>query len=340
MIKFEDYYKNLEKNFSQDELINFSYAFQNNFPHVDIGDKMYSRYFLTLFTDFFNQEQFEFFSKNFLKETDHPNLYFSCLLFKLSLELNSDKTLKEKEILFNLSFNLIAKHNNAINNNCHYSVGYVSAQAANIGVDISSSLCLMPKILKEHSPFFEEGFIDGVSSSDEHLLQNPKLFSLFVSKYNHWATNSQELLIDSYVHFIQQSHQVKIFNPINSQSFFWMNHFFTNPELKEYISSFCEQSFKKQTEFLKPQQEIENKYFDSQKNLKQYKSDNQKLINFFNIIKNYLPELSEVSIDNPQSEIILKSFFENQQNYISQLEKYKSDTERTKAIKEGIKKAL
>jgi hypothetical protein len=220
-----------------------------------------------------------------------------------------------------------------MNNNVHYSIGYVSAQAANIGVNISSSLCLMPKIIKEHVDFFDEGFIDGLFSNNEHLLQNPKLFNLFASKYSSWNTSSQNLLVTSYVHFIQQTHQIKIFNPLNSQSFFWMNHFFTNPELKEYITSFCEQAFKKQTEFLKPQQEIENKYFDSQNSLKQYKNDKQKLVNFLNIIKNYLPELNEVSLDNSQSEVLLKSFFENQHQYISQLEKYKTDNERTKAIK-------
>lgn len=227
-----------------------------------------------------------------------------------------------------------------MNNNVHYSFGYVSAQAANIGVNISASLCLMSKIIKEHTPFFEEGFIDGLSSSNEHLLQNPKLFNLFTYKYNKWAKDSQELLLLSYVQFVQQTPQIKIFNPVNSQSFFWMNHFFSNPELKEYISSFCEQAFKKQTEFLKPQQEIENKYFDSQNNLKQLKIDNKKLTHFLNIVQNYLPELNNVSIDNSQSEVILKSFFEHQHQYISQLEKYKSDNERTKAIKEGIKKAL
>lgn len=102
MTDFQSYYKNLETNFSQHELMNFHSSFQNNFPHVDIGDKMYSRYFLTLFTDFFNSEQFQFFSKNFLAESNHPNLYFSCLLFKLSLELNSDKTLKEKKFFITL----------------------------------------------------------------------------------------------------------------------------------------------------------------------------------------------------------------------------------------------
>ena len=100
-----------------------------------------------------------------------------------------------------------------MNNNVHYSIGYVSAQAANIGVNISSSLCLMPKIIKEHVDFFEEGFIDGLSSNNEHLLQNPKLFKLFTSKYESWSTSSQNLLVTSYVHFIQQSHQIKIFNP-------------------------------------------------------------------------------------------------------------------------------
>lgn len=187
-------YDSLQKNYSKESLNLFSQEFHSQFQKINFPDTKFARYISVLFFDFFNADEFKTISKNILEEKNHPNLFFGSLLFRLSLELATDKTNHEKELMFCLVFNLIGRHNNSFNDSVHYSVGFVCSQAANIGIDISSSLSVMHKIDEKISPYFEEGFIDGLSSEFDHVLSNDKLFKLFVAKYQNWDSSSQSLM--------------------------------------------------------------------------------------------------------------------------------------------------
>lgn len=333
-------YDSLNKEYTNESLLKFSQDFNDNFNELEYGNTKFGYYIPNLFFNILEPNQFVPISKRILEEQEIPNFNFGTLLFRLSLEINSDKTRFEKEILYSLILNLISKSDSNFNDSVHYSLGFVSSQAANIGIDISSSLCFMTKILPKHAAYFEEGFIDGLSNTYTHLLENQKLFKLFASNYEKWGEDSKSLLQKMYVDFIPGTTLEKKSNPINSQTFFWMNNFFSNESLKEYIKNYCEKSFHSQMEPFQVSSNLEKTLFNLQNDLKIEKNNSQKLSKFIDIVCSNFEGLKGI---NPTEEIsinILNQIIKNQNSYIQELEQYKIDNERHKKLKDGIKKVL
>lgn len=333
-------YDSLEKNYNPESLSVFSQEFHTHFGQFNFPDTKYGRFIPALFFDFFNAEEFKVISTNVLEEKDHPNLYFGSLLFRLSIELATDKTNHEKELIFSLVFNLIGRHSNSFNDANHYSIGFVSSQASTIGVDISSALAVMHKLDMKTAPYFEEGFIDGLSSEFPHLLKNDKLFALFLAKYENWSPPSQELMKRMYSDYLPVAQQVKMFNPVNCQSFFWMNQFFTNESLRQFVADYSQQAFNSKNQSLAPNVTLEKNYFNLQQAAKVNEKNNQKFNRFINILGQHFEGLKEINPLDETSPGILNQILNNQKSYISELEDYKVESERSKKLKEGIKKVL
>lgn len=333
-------YDSLEKNYNQESLNIFSQEFHTHFGTFKFPDTKYGRYIPALFFDFFNAEEFKVISKNVLEETAHPNLYFGSLLFRLSIELATDKTNHEKELMFSLIFNLIGRHNKSFNDAIHYSLGFVSSQASQIGVDISSALAVMYKLDMKNAPYFEEGFIDGLSNEFAHVLKNEKLFTLFLAKYENWSVVSQDIMKKMYSDYLPVSQQVKMFNPVNCQSFFWMNQFFTNESLRQFVVDYSQQAFNAKIQSVAPNATLEKNYFNLQQEVKVIEKNTQKFKNFINILGQHFEGLKEINPLDENSPGILNQILINQKSYITELEEYKVESERSKKLKEGIKKVL
>lgn len=334
-------FESLEKDYQSQDLHSLSQEFHTNFQQIEVNDTKYSRYIPILFFDFFEPEEFKKISTFTLAENDKANLLFGCLLFRLSLELSTNKTNHEKSMMFSFVHKLLGKHSKSFNDSIHYCLGFVATQASSIGVDISSSISVMKKIDEKKAPYFEEGFIDGLSFAFPHLLANDKLFKLYCSKYEEWQNNSKQILRKMYTDFIPSIKQNKIFNPVNTQSFFWMSQYFTNESLLEYIHNYSEQAFKANSNVVSQSNpEMEKQLFNIQQENKQKDKDIVKLSSFINIFTEHFEGLKQI---NPLQEVsikILSQILNNQNDYIKGLEQYKIDTERTKKLKEGFKKVL
>lgn len=333
-------YDSLEKNYNPESLSVLSQEFHTHFGQFNFPDTKYGRFIPALFFDFFNAEEFKVISKNVLEETAHPNLYFGSMLFRLSIELATDKTNHEKELMFSLVFNLLGRHNKSFNDSIHYSLGFVSSQASQIGVDISSALAVMQKLDMKNAPYFEEGFIDGLSSEFTHILKNDKLFTLFLTKYDNWSSLSQQLMKKMYCDFLPVAQQVKVLNPINCQSFFWMNQFFTNESLRQFVAEYSQQAFKSQNQSIAPNATLEKNYFKLQQEAKVNEKNTQKFNHFISILGQHFEGLKEINPLDDTSPGILNQILTNQKSYITELEDYKVESERSKKLKEGIRKVL
>lgn len=330
----------LDKDYQSEELKSMAQDFHTNFQQVEITDTKYSRYISILFFDFFEPEEFKKISTFTLTETNNANLLFGCLLFRLSLELSTNKTNHEKSMMFSFVHKLLGKHSKAFNDAIYYSLGFVATQAANIGVDISSSLSIMKKIDEKKAPYFEEGFIDGLILEFPHLLANDKLFQLYCSKYEDWKNDSKQLLKKMYLDFIPSVKQEKVFNPVNSNSFFWMSQYFTNESLLEYIENYSAQAFKNTGVANTANLDVEKQLFTLQQENRQKSKDIVKLYNFIGIFKEHFEGLKFIDPLQDGSTKIASQILRNQKDYIADLEQYKVDTERTKKLKEGFKKVL
>lgn len=339
-LELKSLFESCSNDYSQESLVRFSQNFHSQFSTLNYGEGKFSRYVPNLFFDFFNSQEFSSISERILNETQSPNLNFSTLLFRLSLELNSDKTNLEKELIYSLVFNIISKNEQIFNDITHYSIGFVASQAANMGLDISPTIFTINKLNTKHNPYLEEGFIDALSSNYSHILENTKLFNLFLSKYDSWAVSSQEMLKKMYTDFIPAVPQEKHFNPVNSQSFFWMNTLFTNDSLKKYLKEYCEKSFTTQLAPLNTNVALEKNYFNLKNELKIEKQNNQKLFHFIDIMKEHFEPLKEVNPLLEKSITILNQTFKDQSSYITSLEQYQIDNDHSKKLKEGIKRVL
>lgn len=333
-------FDSLEQNYQPDTLNELAQQFHKNFQQLEINDTKYSRYISILFFDFFEPEEFKKISGFTLAEHDTPNLLFGCMLFRLSLELSTNKTNHEKALMFSFVHTLLGKHSKGFNDVVHYGLGFVASQANNIGVDISSSLSIMKKLDEKKAPYFEEGFIDGLSFEFPNLLANDKLFTLFCSKYENWKKSSRDLLKNMYVDFIPSVKQTKVFNPVNTQSFFWMKQYFTNESLLEYVDNYSQQAFKNTGGSTSNNPEIEKQLFNIQQENKQKDKDIAKLKKFIRVFTEQFEGLKQVDPLQEISTNILSQILQNQKDYIENLEQYKVDNERTKKLKEGFKKVL
>lgn len=333
-------YDSLEKEYTKEAISYFAKEFHAQFPNINYGDSKYSRYIPNLFFDFFEPKEFAVISRKFLEETAHPNLQFATLLFRLSLELNTEKTNYEKELMYSLVFNMLSKHEKGFNEACYYGIGFVASQASSIGVDISPTILIMNKLNSKYIAYFEEGFIDGISSGYTHLLENDKLFHLFASKYENWGKTSQNMLKNMYVDFIPNVMQQKAFNPVNAQSLFWMNNYFTNESLKNYVKEYSNKAFKDKFEVQQTNSELEQNHFQLKQELKDKEQQLHKFEKFVGILGESFEGLKGVNPLEESSTKILTQVLSNQKSYISELENYKVDNERSKKLKEGIKKVL
>lgn len=333
-------FDNLEQDYQPNTLTSIAKDFHSHFEQIDMTDTNYSRFMSILFFDFFEPEQFKKISGVTLAETENPNLLFGCLLFRLSLELSTNKTNHEKSLMFSFVHKVLGKHSNNFNDAIHYSLGFVASQAANIGVDISSSISVMKKLDDKKAPYFEEGFIDGLSFAFPSLLANDKLFKLYCAKYEKWKQSSKDMLKNMYLDFIPSVKQKNIFNPVNTQSFFWMKQYFTNDSLLEYIDNYSQQAFKNLGTSSSSNPDIEKELFNLQQENKQKDKDIVKLNKFIGVFTSQFEGLKQVDPLQEVSTKILSQILTNQQDYIKNLEQYKVDTERTKQLKEGFKKVL
>lgn len=335
-------YDSLEKDYTKEALSYFAKEFHTDFSKNKYNDSKYSCYIPNLFLDFFNPQEFTVISKRFLEETTSPNLQFSSILFRLSRELNSNKTKYEKELMYSLVFNMLSKHEKNFNDATSYSIGFVASQAMNIGVDISPSLVVMNKLNAnmKYIGYFEEGFTDALTGEYSNILANEKLFKLFSAKYENWGNTSQTMFKKMYVDFIEEVPQAKIFNPINAQSLFWMNNYFTNESLKNYVKDYCNKAFKEKVENQQVNNELEQSHFQVQQNLKSKENDIHKFEKFVEIIKDNFEGLKEVSPLEESANQILIQILKNQKTYIKELETYKVENEKTKKLKEGFRKVL
>lgn len=334
-------FENLNNDYQSQDLHSLAKNFHTHFKEMDINDTKYSRYISILFFDFFEPEEFKKISGVALAENANANLLFGCFLFRLSLELTTDKTNHEKSMMFSFVHQLLGKHTKVFNDPIHYCLGFVATQASTIGVDISSSISIMKKIEDKKAPYFEEGFIDGLSCDFPHLLANDKLFKLYCSKYDNWKNESKQLLKKMYADFIPHTKQSKAFNPVNSNSFFWMKQYFTNESLVEYIDNYSAQAFTSTSPVANSSNvEIEKQFFTLQQENKQKDKDIVKLNNFISIFAEQFEGLKQIDPLQDISLRIVSQILSNQKDYIQSLEQYKIDNERTKQLKSGFKKVL
>ena len=163
--KIQTIYDSLLKDSSFDNIQNCSVLFHENILDIKTENSFNFRFISSLFVDFLNPQEFKFFNDEFFKDVESPNLLFNALLFRLSSEFNSDKTNSEKELLYSLTFSLISKHTKKPNDNVHYSLGFVTAQAINLGLNVTSFSPMQNNLEKKHSEFFEEGLRTVVKKS-------------------------------------------------------------------------------------------------------------------------------------------------------------------------------
>lgn len=340
-MKLDNFFDSLSLNYSKDLLFAYEQDFHANLDKIksSFSNVKYAHYIPILYFNPTDEKESQFVYKIATENTRNPNFSAGCLLFRLSIELATDKTNYEKEMIFSSILNFLGQYQDNYNNAVHYCLGFVCSRAAIIGIDISSSLGIIDKINPEYTHFFEEGFIDGISFKFVHILDNEKVFKLFSDKYPSWNEVSQQLMIYMYSDFCTFTSQKKKFNSVNCQSFFWMSHFLKNENIKEFIKSYSEISFSKDQPSYSTT-ELEKKYFTLQQEIKSHKTNMKKINDITLILSKHFKELHNVSISDDKMPSLLNQLIHEQLSYIQELEQFKTETEYNKSLKQSIKKNL
>ena len=116
-----------------------------------------------------------------------------------------------------------------------------------------------------------------------------------------------------------------------------LKNYFTNDSLLSFVDNYINQSFKQQSSQNLPDQNLDKSLFQTQQQLKNEQDKNKKLIFFLTIMKNSIKDFNDFDFNSQNAQNDFQSILINLNKYISSLEEYKTENERVKKIRDGVR---